>query len=290
MSIPLAALALVVASAFCWSGFDVVRKVLVHRMPPMPLLFLLVLGQIPFFGAWWLVQPGEPVSAAYWGPAVGTVVLNVVANVAFILAIHLSPLFVTIPLLSLVPAFTALLAMPLLGELPGPWQWLGILAVVAGALLLNLSDRPPGVSWLRALLEEKGALLMLVVAFSWALALPLDKLAMRAAGPAFHGLVLAVGVSVGVGAVLVARGEAAELGKAWRAPWLIPLAVVVSALALAFQLLAIQVVWVSLVETLKRGIGNFMALVWGRFLLGEEVTRWSVVAVALMAAGVTLIL
>jgi multidrug transporter EmrE-like cation transporter len=44
------------------------------------------------------------------------------------------------------------------------------------------------------------------------------------------------------------------------------------------------------VETLKRGIGNFSALILGRTLFGEAVTPRKLLAVGLMIAGVALIL
>lgn len=282
----LTALSLVVVSSLGWSGFDLLRKMLVERIPPMALLLALTVGQIPLFAAWLWWQPTE-VEAAYWLPALASVGLNVLANTALIVAMKRSPLFVTIPLLSLIPALTTLLAVPLLGEIPGLRRSSGILLVVAGALLLNLG-RVPGRGFLRALVQEPGSVLMLVVAVAWSLALPLDKLALRAANGAFHGLFLTGGVSVGVLAVMAVRREIGQIGTVRRAPGLAVLAVAVSSLALGFQLLAIEIVWVGLVETLKRGIGNFMALVWGRFLLAEAVTPWSVTAVLLMAIGVGL--
>jgi drug/metabolite transporter (DMT)-like permease len=208
-------------------------------------------------------------------------------------AMKWSPLHLTIPLLSLIPVLTTLLAIPLLGELPGPRQWTGILLVVVGALWLNLAGRirRRGLgSVLSVLLRERGSLLMLVVASAWSLTLPLDKIAMRAAGAPFHGLFLALGVAAGVAVAMALRGEVQRVAEVRRAPGLAVLAVVVSSLALGLQLLAMQIVWVSLVETLKRGIGNVMALLWGRFLLSERVTGGSVAAVFLMAAGVALIL
>jgi multidrug transporter EmrE-like cation transporter len=45
-----------------------------------------------------------------------------------------------------------------------------------------------------------------------------------------------------------------------------------------------------LVETLKRGIGNVLAVVFGRLLFAEPVTGRKLAAVALMAAGVALLL
>lgn len=292
MTFSLTALALIVVSSLGWSGFDLLRKVLVERIPPLPLLFVLTLGQVPLFGLWWTLQPAA-IEPRYWLPALASVALNVVANVSLILAMKWSPLHLTIPLLSLIPALTTLLAIPLLGELPGPRQWTGILLVVAGALWLNLGSgiRKRGLgSLVAALLHEKGSLLMLVVALAWSLTLPLDKIAMRAAGAPFHGFFLALGVSVGVGMAMLARGEVQRVAEMRRAPGLAVLAVAVSSLALGLQLLAMQLVWVSLVETLKRGIGNLMALVWGRFLLAETVTGGSVGAVLLMALGVALIL
>lgn len=292
MTFSLTALALVVASSIGWSGFDVLRKVMVERVPPLPLLFVLTLGQVPLFGVWWVLQPAG-IEPRYWLPAFISVLLNAVANVSLIVAMKWSPLHLTIPLLSLIPALTTLLAIPLLGELPGPRQWTGILLVVAGALWLNLAGgiRTKGLgSFLAALLHEKGSLLMLVVALAWSLTLPLDKIAMRAAGAAFHGFFLALGVSAGVLLAMALRGETKRVEEVRHAPGLAVLAVVVSFLALGFQLLAMQIVWVSLVETLKRGIGNLMALIWGRYLLAETVTGGSVGAVLLMAVGVALIL
>jgi multidrug transporter EmrE-like cation transporter len=65
---------------------------------------------------------------------------------------------------------------------------------------------------------------------------------------------------------------------------------VVSFLALALQLLALPMVFVGTVETLKRGIGNFMALISGWIFFRERVTLLKVLAVALMAVGVGMIL
>lgn len=285
------ALLLLLLTALGWSAFDLLRKLLVEPIPPLPLLFWLVIGQIPLFTGWWWWEGSSPdalATTAYWLPAAGSVLLNVVANIAFILAVQISPLSLTIPLLSLVPAFTTVLAIPLLGEVPAAIQMVGILLVVIGAILLHLP--PQGLAGLlRALVAERGSWLMLVVALCWSLALPLDKMAIRTAGAPIHALVLAVGVTIGVlGAVLV-RGQGKDLGTWRRAPLRLALAVVVSCVAMGAQLLAIQVLWVSLVETVKRGVGNALALVWGHFLLGETVTWASAAAVALMALGVVLI-
>lgn len=286
------ALALILLSSLCWSGLDLSRKILVAHVKPMPLLLLLTLSQIPLFVGWvaW-AGVGLP-EAGYWAPALGSVLLNVGANVAFMLALMLSPLSVTVPLLSFVPVFTTLLAIPLLGELPGPVEGLGIALVVAGALFLNL-ERIEGATLgtlLRSLVRETGSLLMLLTALFWSLALPLDKLALRHGSGAFHGLVLILGLAVAVLLVVVVRRELVQVRQVMRAPWWFVTAVVVGSVALGAQLVALPMAWVSLVETIKRSVGNVMALAFGRVLLGEAITGPKVAAIVGMGLGVGLVL
>ena len=121
--------------------------------------------------------------ADYWLPGLGSTIINVAANLAFIEAVRRSPLSLTIPLLSLTPVFTTLLAIPLLGEIPETRQWLGIAAVVVGAFWLNLSRGSISLrnAW-EAFGREPGSRLMVAVALMWSLAMPLDKMAVGAAG------------------------------------------------------------------------------------------------------------
>lgn len=255
-------------------------------------MLMLTAGQAPLFAAWAALDGGFAYGGGYWAPALGSVALNVVANLAFIHAFRVAPISLAVPLLSLTPVVTALLAIPLLGELPTAAQGLGIAMVVAGALVLNLrggreSSFP---ALLRALAHDRGLHLMLIVVLCWSLTPPLDKLAMQHAAPAAHGFVLCAGVAVAVLVVLLAQRRVGEVRQVARAPWIYLLAIAVSVAGLALQLFAYRLVYVALVETLKRGLGNAMALVYGRFVFAERVGRAQVAAVALMAAGVALIL
>jgi multidrug transporter EmrE-like cation transporter len=63
-----------------------------------------------------------------------------------------------------------------------------------------------------------------------------------------------------------------------------------ASVALAFQVLSIRVVLVSLVETIKRAIGCFMAVALGRLVFRESITLHKIFAVTAMVAGVALIL
>ncbi len=292
MSFPLAGLLFAAGAAVAYSGLDLSRKLLMDRMRALPLLFYTSVGQLPFFLAWVAFTDSWQIDTAYYLPGGGSIALNIVANLLFLLAVRMSPLSATIPFLSLTPVFVTLLAVPLLGEVPSPRQSIGILVVVVGAFRLNL-ESGEGLSaaagW-RALGREKGSLLMVAVAFLWALATPLDKLAMAASGPPWHGLALNAGVGLGCGVLLVARGRTRELGTDRRNIGLLVLNVLLSVVALAFLLLALTQVWAGIVESIKRAVGSALAVVLGWSLLAESVNAHKLGAIGLMTVGVLLIL
>jgi drug/metabolite transporter (DMT)-like permease len=291
MSVALGPLLLLLAASVSSSGFDLFRKMLVRHLAPLPMVVLLALASVPLFGILLALQGGVTVGAGYWLPALGSVLLNVVANLTFLQAVRMSPLSVTVPLLSLTPVFTTLLGFLLLGERPAGAALAGIALVVAGAFWLNLPDRraAPAQPFWRAAAAQPGAWLMAGTALLMSCTIPLDKLAVGRANPPFHGLVLCAGIALASLAVLSTQGRLRELAgirHGW-GPFL--LALLSSTLALGFQLVVLKVILVSVVETVKRGVGNLMAVVLGRAAFGEAVTLRKLGAVALMAAGVALI-
>jgi drug/metabolite transporter (DMT)-like permease len=289
VSTPLIPLLLVIASSLGWAGFDLFRKLLVKEIPPVSLLFLLAAGSGALFAVWMVVDGVVRPDPGYWVPALAAVALNIAANLLLLQGMRIAPISVTVPLLSLTPAFATLLAIPLLGERP-TWQGAaGILMVIAGAVWLHWQprERPADPADTGAM---KGALMVAATALCWSMTIPLDKMAVARAPAQFHGFFLNMGVAAGVLVVLLAQGRLGEVGRVRAVPGLLILALVVSSAALALQLVALPHVYVGTVETLKRGIGNFMALISGRIFFGEAVTPGKLLAVVLMAVGVGLIL
>jgi len=292
MTLTFGALLLVIACSLAWGGCDLSRKLLAGKIRPMPLVVLLTVTAVPLFLIWMLLDGLPAVRPSYWAPALISVALNVGANLAFFVALRGSALSIAIPLLSLTPVFTTLLAIPLLGQQPTWLQGLGILLVVAGAFAISLPEDgsfSPAAVW-QAWRSDHSVLWMVLVALCWSLAVPLDKMAIdRASGP-LHGLVLNAGVCSVVALVLVAQRRLGELGDVRKAPLVFLFSSLVSVLALGLQLIAIQKIWVGLVETLKRGIENGLAVVLGYFIFREAVTARKLTAVGLMVVGVALIL
>lgn len=291
MQVSLTAILVVAGVALAFSGLDVVRKLLGDRYRPLPLLVLLTAGSLPIFLLWASSEGNWEIRSGYLTPALVSIVLNVFANLAFLQALRVSPLSVTIPYLSLTPVFTTLLAIPILGEKPSSQQIVGIVLVVIGAFWLNvrgLGGVSPAKMW-RALLEEKGSVLMIGTALCWSLAAPLDKLAVTAASPAIHGVILMSGVTLGAIGILIARGELGEVRVQRSSLGLLGGAIGLTAVGAALNFFAFTLVWVGFIETFKRALGSVLALVWGRLIFAESIALNQVLAVVLMGFGVGLV-
>lgn len=292
MEAPLIYLTAAVASALAYSVMDVTRKVLMRRLRALPLLALLSCGMVPAFGFWWATSGDLGVSPGYWMPGAVSVFLNVFANLAFLEAVRISPLSATIPMLSLTPVFSTLLAIPLLGEVPTARQGLGIALVVLGAFLLNLGvgDRLSVRDAWAALRRERGSLLMAGVALAWSIALPFDKLAMGQASVPFHALVLNLGVGLSSLFALAWSRRLGELRVPRGSRLMLAVSLGASVAAIGLFLLAVSHLWVGLVESLKRAIGSAVAMLVGAIGFGERLSPAKLGAVALMTLGVALVL
>ena len=294
-------LALIAAASVSQAGGDLSRKILSRHLRPLPMIFLLSLASAPLFALAVVLGGGVRVLPAYYAPAVGSLLLNIGGQLAFVESVRIAPLSLTAPLLSLTPVFTTVLGFVVLRERPAPAAWLGVALVVLGALWLQLSGRPAADGeeaaaapqprgWLAAIVASPGAWWMALVAFLWSLSLPLDKLAIARANPSFHGFFLTAGGALGTFAILAARRRLGEIPGV-RAGWL-PFAgaLLGVTLELGFQLAAIRILLVSVVETLKRGLYSLLALALGRAAFGEPLTWAKLAAALLMAGGVALIL
>ncbi|MEE8523940.1 MAG: DMT family transporter, partial [Thermoanaerobaculia bacterium] len=283
MVLDLTAFLILTACAFAWVGLDLLRKLLAGRARALPITCLMVLAQLPLFLLWAAVDGRWQVGTGYWLPGLGCIVVNLGASLTYMQSVRRSGMSATLPLLSLTPVFTTLLAIPLLAEWPRPIEAAGITVVVVGAFLLNTPPRASLGGWWQGVSQEKGAPWMVATALLWSMAPPFDKLAMRHASAGLHALIMVVGIVAGLWSVLFVRGELGELRGHGRRTWgLLAAAAVVAGVALFFQLMAIQMMWVGLVETFKRGVGAVMALVLGRWVFSEELSGRRLAAVLMM--------
>lgn len=123
-------------------------------------------------------QPG------FWLPFVVVVFLIAVSTVIMVHAFSMSDLSLVIPLMNFSTIFTLLLSPVLIGEFPNFTQLIGISTVVVGSYILNISRQHVGfLAPLKALLKDRGAMLMLLVAAIWGLDSVVSKIGLQYSDP-----------------------------------------------------------------------------------------------------------
>lgn len=278
-------LSLALGAAFAFTGFDVTRKQVSQHIGAFALAAWLALGSLPFLGAWALYT-GIVWSPAWWGPGLGAVALQGGANLIFLVALKIAPLSRTVPFLALTPVLSAGGAWAILGETPSVQGLVGMVLVTAGAFALAL-ERAPGDAGFRF---EKGSLLAVLVATMWATGAVVDKAALEAANPPTHAFLTTAGMmGLGTVATVALQGPRAMRLPRVALPRLLA-SCFFGAAAMGLQLSALTFIQVSAVETVKRGVGGFAALVLGRVAFGETIHLRAVLAVAVMTIGTLLVI
>jgi len=112
--------------------------------------------------------------------------LEILSIVLYLKSIKLSPLSVTMPFLALTPAFLVFTSYIMLGESPDLSGFAGILLITLGAYLLNLSSFKDGIlSPIKAVLKERGSVLMILVAFIYSITSNICKIGINHSSPFF---------------------------------------------------------------------------------------------------------
>jgi drug/metabolite transporter (DMT)-like permease len=102
---------------------------------------LLVLGVIVLFLAWRAPRKPQPdlrLSQPFWLWVIPVALLDTAANIAYNIGIATALTSVVVTLSSLFSAVTVLLAWVVLREQLALWQWVGVLTILLGVLLVNL--------------------------------------------------------------------------------------------------------------------------------------------------------
>ncbi|MFW6111155.1 MAG: EamA family transporter [Thermoproteota archaeon] len=137
----------------------------------IPLLFITGIPEVGFY--FWLVT------------GVNSILFSA-ASVLYMRAIKLSPLSLTVPMLAFTPLFLLLTSPLIVGEFPNYPGLIGILFIVSGTYVLSIKDVKKGyLAPFKALGEEKGALVMLVVAVLFSLGANLFKIGIQQTSPLY---------------------------------------------------------------------------------------------------------
>jgi len=239
-----------------------------------------------------LWQPWPALSPAFWGWMAAALPLELLAMWLYMQAIRTSPLSLTLPYLAFTPAFNTLTGYVVLGETV-TWIGLsGIMLIVLGAWLLNMeaAQNDTGLNILapfRAITQERGSRLMLIVAAIYSLTSVTSKGALLHANPAFFGPFYFVVLGV-ASVVLFASRDLSS----WRAPGNHPWAHLGVGVFMAGMVVthfyAIEHIEVAYMIAVKR-TSLLFGILYGAWLFGETGLGKNLVAGVLMVLGVYLI-
>lgn len=223
----------------------------------------------------------------YWwylithGTLFGTTVL------LYMKAISLSSLSVSVPMVMFTPLFMLITAPVILGEWPNRLGLFGTVLIVVGSYLLNIRDLRSGLfAPVRALLQERGARIMLLVAVIWSVTSTIDKLGIQNSSPIFWAASLHLFITAVISAYMMLRRDSAAQNKAIFSHWrrFIPVGVF-NSVQLVCYVFAMQSGPAVYVLSIKR-TSVLMVLVLGAVLFGETRLRERFAAALVMLSGV----
>jgi len=291
LSVSIPALSLTIVCALGFAACDYFRKVASESISSTLLLTIFVTGQVPLLGIWVLATNSFSLQIGYWPYGLVTGLAALFANLFFIMAVRMSPLSLTIPILALIPVFTTIFGAIALNEIPGRQQILGILISVIGLLTLYLpSGNLQTGDLLHRFKVEAGSKYMLIVAILWSATAPLDKMSMGLSSPATHAFIQVCMIAAVMITYVVTSRQLTKLMASRHNLTAASLASLSAGIAYGCQLVAYQLTMISVVESLKRVIGVLSALILGSLLLKENLTKQHFLGIILVCIGVPLII
>jgi drug/metabolite transporter (DMT)-like permease len=140
----------------------------------------------------------------------GSALLNWAATLLSTHALSQADASLVTPLLTFNPAFTLLIALIVLGEIPGLQEVLGIAIILFGAYLLEVQEARTGLlAPILILVRRPGAALAIIASMLWGSTTVLEKLAIEHVSPP-SGLLVAL-VGTGITVVLLTPNALAPL-------------------------------------------------------------------------------
>jgi drug/metabolite transporter (DMT)-like permease len=114
--------------------------------------------------------------------------LEITAIILYTKALKVSPISLTMPFLALTPLFLIFVSYTLLGERVSIAGGTGILLIVIGGYMLNIHKAKHAFTEpFKAILKEKGSVMIIIVAFIYSITSSLGKMAIEHSSPVFFG-------------------------------------------------------------------------------------------------------
>lgn len=240
----------------------------------LPLLFFIDIPQI---------------DSQFWQTLISWGLLITLTSILYMKAIKISPLSLTVPMSTFTPLFLLLTSPFMIKEFPDITGIVGVLLIVSGAYLLNIQEmkKEDLLKPFKALIRERGSLLMLLVAFIWSITSNFDKIGVLHSSPIFWIISGHIFTSLTLSIIIFLKRKSIRTQIIPNIKALLPVGLF-SAIALIFQMTAIKMTLVAYVISIKRVSVIFSSL-YGFFVLKESFLKTRLLGILIMVLGVLFI-
>ena len=192
-------------------------------------------------------------------------------------------------MLSFTPFFSALYSKSILNEELVFIQYFGMGLIILGSLFLHSTQFKSNnlIIITYSFLKNKKTLMILIVSLIWSLTPVLDKECLKYTDLYLHGFIQAAGMMIVLPLLLFNKKVSKSIFKEKiQHNYLLYLVIILGFLTTFTQLIALQVVYVAELESLKRGIGIVLSLFFGYFFFHEKINLKKILSVILIIIGV----
>ncbi len=236
----------------------------------LPLLFFIEIPEI---------TPG------FWLAICISGLLNIATAILYLKAIKLADLSLVIPLSTFTPLFLLITSPVILGEFPNIFGLAGIFLIVFGSYTLNIKEKKNGFfAPFKALLNNKGARLMLLVAFIWSISSNFDKIGLQNSSPVFYGIIVNIFITIGITpfVLIKSKNKLKQIPKNLRS--LIPVGLF-HGLMMIFHMIAISMTLVAYLISIKR-TSAILSVLFGALIFKEKGLQERILGAIIMILGV----
>lgn len=281
-------LLLSLAAALFTSLTDVLGKKVIGRCGAYVVVWGMNLFAMPFLFAAVCTQPLPVLGSLFWMVLMVQGFMVVIASILYFKAIEVSDLSLTVPMLTFTPLFLLITSPLMLGEFPNSLGLWGILLIVVGSYVLNITQLHKGyLAPFKMLVKEKGPRYMLMVALLYSVCANIDKIGVRQSSPLVWAAALNVVLTIALGLIML--GKSSQVSRRIKEGWkYLVLLGITNACTLIANMVAIQLTLVPYLIAIKR-LSVFMTLFVGFVIFKEKGCRERSIGAVLMVLGAVLI-
>ena len=175
-------------AAFTLATTDAITKRFFSGLSPFEMAMVRLIYTLPWLLLSLFFIPMAVPGTGYFIAVASAAPLEICALYCYMKAIKVSPLSLTLPFLAFTPAFIILTGRVLLGERLNFMGVVGISLIVIGSYCLNISRIKGGlIAPIKAVFNEQGSWLMLLVSFIYSITSVLGKIGILHSNPYFFG-------------------------------------------------------------------------------------------------------